>query len=184
MSATPSPKTDHLQEWLAREREVHAAVDAGPGPGVVSPEQARTMSGLEVMRAMMTGELPVPTIGPTLAMTLVEVSEGHAVFQGAPGPNHLNPLGSVHGGWYATILDSAMGCAVHSMLKPGQGFSTTNLSVNLVRAIPSNVQRVRAVGRVLHFGRQLASIEADLVGPDGTIYAHGVSTGLVFELRK
>lgn len=183
MSTATQPANDRLQEWLAREREVQAAVNAGPGPGVVDPEQARVLSGLEVMRAMMTGGLPVPTIGPTLDMILVDVSAGHATFQGTPGPNHLNPLGSVHGGWYATLLDSAMGCAVHSMLKPGQGFSTTNLSVNLVRAIPSSVQRVRAVGRVLHFGRQLASVEADLVGPDDTVYAHGVSTGLVFELR-
>lgn len=183
MSAASSGKTDHLQEWLAREREVHAAVNAGAGAGVIRPEQARAMAGIDLMNAMMTGALPVPTIGPLLDISLVEVGEGRATFQGTPGPRHLNPLGTVHGGWYATLLDSAMGCAVHTLLKPGQGFTTTNLSVNLVRGIPPTVQRVRAEGRVLHCGRQLASVEADLVGPDGTVYAHGVSTGLVFEMR-
>lgn len=113
----------------------------------------------------------------------MEVAEGRAVFQGRPGPDHLNPMGSIHGGWYATLLDSALGCAVHTLMPPGRGYTTAELSVNLVKAInPAKVARVRAEGQVLHCGRQLATAEARLVGPDGTLYAHATTTCLVFEL--
>jgi uncharacterized protein (TIGR00369 family) len=105
------------------------------------------------------------------------------VFQGAPGADHLNPMGTVHGGWYATFLDSALGCAVHTMMPAGRGYTTAELSVNLVKGIGPKVQRVRAEGRVLHCGRQLATAEAKLLGPDGTLYAHATTTCLVFEMR-
>ncbi|MDB5881459.1 MAG: hypothetical protein JWP43_1337, partial [Ramlibacter sp.] len=108
--------------------------------------------------------------------------QGRAVFQGTPGPAHLNPLGTIHGGWYATLLDSALGCAVHTMLPAGRGYTTAELSVNLVRAIGSKAPRVRAEGKVIHCGRQLATAEARLYGPDGTLYAHATTTCLVFEL--
>jgi uncharacterized protein (TIGR00369 family) len=104
------------------------------------------------------------------------------VFQGAPGPDHLNPMGGIHGGWYATLLDSALGCAVHTLMPAGRGYTTAELGVNLVKAIGSKVQRVRAEGKVLHCGRQLATAEARLVGPDGTLYAHATTTCLVFEM--
>jgi uncharacterized protein (TIGR00369 family) len=113
---------------------------------------------------------------------LVEVGPGRAVFQGTPGPAHFNPMGGIHGGWYATLLDSALGCAVHTLMSPGRAYTTAELSVNLVRAIGPSVQRVRAIGQVLHAGRQLATAEARLVGPDGTLYAHATATCLVFEL--
>ena len=99
-----------------------------------------------------------------------------------PGPQLLNPMGGIHGGWYATLLDSALGCAVHTMMPAGRAYTTAELSVNLVRAIPPSLPRVRAVGDVVHCGRQLATAEARLVGPDGTLYAHGTTTCLVFEL--
>jgi uncharacterized protein (TIGR00369 family) len=113
----------------------------------------------------------------------LEVEEGRAVFQGTPGEKHLNPMGTIHGGWYATLLDSALGCAVHTMMPVGRGYTTAELSVNLVRAIGPNVQRVRAEGRIIHCGRQLATADARIVGPDGTLYAHGTTTCLVFEMR-
>ena len=114
----------------------------------------------------------------------MEASPGRALFQGVPGPQLLNPMGTVHGGWYATLLDSALGCAVHTMMPPGRGYTTAELSVNVVKAIPLKVQRVRAEGTVIHCGRQLATAEARLFGPDGTLYAHGTTTCLVFELPK
>ena len=114
----------------------------------------------------------------------MEASPGRALFQGVPGPQLLNPMGTVHGGWYATLLDSALGCAVHTMMPPGRGYTTAELSVNVVKAIPLKVQRVRAEGQVIHCGRQLATAEARLFGPDGTLYAHGTTTCLVFELPK
>jgi uncharacterized protein (TIGR00369 family) len=142
------------------------------------------MDGLAMLQAMLRGEGPTPPIGHTLDFLLIEVGPGRAVFQGTPGPAFFNPLGGVHGGWYATLLDSALGCAVHTMMPAGRGYTTAELGVNLVRSIGPQVQRVRALGQVLHCGRQLATAEARLVGPDGTLYAHGSTTCLVFELPK
>jgi uncharacterized protein (TIGR00369 family) len=171
-----------LEDWLAQEREAKIRLDAGAGMGVARPEQVAGKSGLDIMFAVLRGELPFPPIARTLDFLLIEVSEGRAVFQGTPGAAHLNPLGTVHGGWYATLLDSALGCAVHTMLPAGRGYTTAELSVNLVRAIGSKAPRVRAEGKVIHSGRQLATAEGRLYGPDGTLYAHGTTTCLVFEL--
>ncbi|PKO44689.1 MAG: aromatic compound catabolic protein [Betaproteobacteria bacterium HGW-Betaproteobacteria-3] len=174
-----------LETWLAEEREIAARMEAGPGAGVARPDQIAGKTGLEVMRALRNGEIPYAPIGKTLDFILVEVSEGRAVFQGTPGPAHLNPMGGIHGGWYATLLDSALGCAVHTLMPPGRGYTTAELGINLVRAInPAKAPRVRAIGTVVHCGRQLATAEARLVGPDGTLYAHGTTTCLVFELPK
>jgi uncharacterized protein (TIGR00369 family) len=176
-------KVDHLETWLAQEREVAARLEAGVGCGVAKPEQVAGRSGLELLQAMLRGELPFPPIARTLDFQLLEVGEGRAVFQGTPGPAHLNPMGGIHGGWYATLLDSALGCSVHTMMPPGRGYTTAELGVNVVKAIGPKVQRVRAEGRVLHCGRQLATAEAKLVGPDGTLYAHATTTCLVFEMK-
>jgi uncharacterized protein (TIGR00369 family) len=176
-------KVDRLDEWLAVEREVQARIDAGAGYGVSTPQQVAGKSGMELLQAVLRGDLPAAPIARTLDFQLVEIGEGRAVFQGRPGPAHANPMGGVHGGWYATLLDSALGCAVHTLMPAGRAYTTAELGVNLVRAIGPKVQRVRAEGRVLHCGRQLATAEARLVGPDGTLYAHGTTTCLVFELR-
>lgn len=92
------------------------------------------LTGLQQLQAMLRGEWPFATIGRTMDFLPVEVSEGHAVFQGAPGPGHLNPMGGVHGGWYATLLDPALGCSVHTCMPAGKGYTTLELKVNLVRA--------------------------------------------------
>jgi uncharacterized protein (TIGR00369 family) len=172
-----------LDGWLAHEREIEAKLQGGAGCGVARPEQVAGRSGLETLQAMLRGELPYPPIARTLSFQLVEVGEGRAVFQGQPGPDHFNPMGGIHGGWYATLLDSALGCAVHTMMPPGRGYTTAELGVNLVKAIGPKVQRVRAEGKVVHCGRQLATAEARLVGPDGTLYAHATTTCLVFDHR-
>lgn len=173
---------DQLEAWLAQEKEVAERIGKGPGPGVARPEQVAGKSGIEVMHMMLRGELPYPPIAKTLDFQLLEVSEGRAVFQGTPGKAHLNPMGTIHGGWYATLLDSALGCAVHTMMPPGRGYTTAELGVNLVRAIGAKAPRVRAEGKVIHCGRQLATAEARLFGPDGTLYAHATTTCLVFEI--
>jgi len=175
---------NQLEAWLAQEREVKARIDAGVGVGVARMEQVAGKTGLEVMQTMLRGELPFPPIAQTLDFMLVEVAEGRAVFQGTPGPAHLNPLGSIHGGWYATLLDSALGCAVHTALPAGRTYTTAELGINLVKAINGKAPRVRAEGKVIHCGRQLATAEARLYGPDGTLYAHGTTTCLVFEAPK
>ncbi|RZL03890.1 MAG: PaaI family thioesterase [Rubrivivax sp.] len=176
---------DHqLEAWLAQEREVLARLEAGPGPGLASPEQLAGKTGLEVMQAMLQGDIPYAAIAKTLDFTIVEVSAGRAVFQGTPLPRHLNPLGTIHGGWFATLLDSALGCSVHTMMPAGRAYTTAELSVNYVKALLPKVARVRAEGKVIHCGRQLATAEARLYGPDGTLYAHATTTCLVFELPK
>jgi uncharacterized protein (TIGR00369 family) len=171
-----------LEAWLAQEQEVLARLNAGAGAGVARPEQVAGLSGLETLQAMLRGELPYPPIAKTLDFNLMEVEPGKAVFQGTPGPAHLNPMGTIHGGWYATLLDSALGCAVHTMMPAGRGYTTAELSVNLVRGINGKAPRVRAEGKVIHCGRQLATAEARLYGPDGTLFAHGTTTCLVFDL--
>jgi uncharacterized protein (TIGR00369 family) len=174
---------NQLETWLAQEKEVLERLAAGVGAGVATAQQLAGKSGLEMMHAMLRGEVPYPPIARTLDFSLLEVEEGRALFQGTPGPAHLNPMGTIHGGWYATLLDSAMGCAVHTMMPAGRGYTTAELGVNLVRAISSKAPRVRAEGKVIHCGRQLATAEARLYGPDGTLYAHATTTCLVFELR-
>ncbi len=180
-AATVTPPANHLDAWLAQEEAVRAVLDAGVGCAPVPLAQYRDKTGLQVMQAMLRGEVPYPPIGRTLDFIVMEVGPGSAIFQGTPKASHYNPLGSVHGGWFATLLDSALGCAVHTMMLPGRAYTTAELHVNLVRAITTKVQRVRAEGRVIHCGRQLATAEARLVGPDGTLYAHASTTCLVFD---
>jgi uncharacterized protein (TIGR00369 family) len=175
-------QSDHLAAWLAEEETIRARMDAGPGPGVARPDQIAGKTGLEVLQAILRAELPYASIAKTLDFLLIEVAPGCAVFQGQPKAEHLNPMGTVHGGWFATLLDSALGCAVHTMMPPGRGYTTAELGINMVKALTPKVSRVRAEGRVIHCGRQLATAEARLVGADGTLYAHATTTCLVFEM--
>jgi uncharacterized protein (TIGR00369 family) len=179
---TNTPNT--IDTWLAQEQAIRATLEAGVGPGVASREQVIHLTGLEAMQAMQRGELPYAPIGVTANFIMVELAPGRAVFQGTPTPQFLNPMGGIHGGWYATLLDTALGCAVHTMMPAGRAYTTAELSVNIVKAIGPKAPRVRAEGTVLHCGRQLATAEARLVGPDGTLYAHATTTCLVFELPK
>lgn len=180
MTQTP-PST--LDIWLADEATTLTRLTNGPGPGVATPEQLAGKTGLQTMQAMLAGELPFAAIARTLDFFLVDIGEGRAVFQGSPGSQHFNPMGTVHGGWFATLLDSALGCAVHTLMPQGRAYTTAELSVNIVRALTPDVQRVRAEGTVVHCGRQLATAEARLVGPDGKLYAHATTTCLVFDLK-
>jgi uncharacterized protein (TIGR00369 family) len=172
---------DTLARWRAEEEAVRARL--GP-PGCVRPGQLRARSGLETLQAIFAGELPRPPIGDTLDFVPIHMERGLAVFQGRPQFKHYNPLGSVHGGWFATLLDSALGCAVHSALPAGNGYTTLELKVNLVRALTDAVPLVRAEGRLVHLGRQSATAEAHLVGPDSKLYAHASTTCLLFDARS
>jgi uncharacterized protein (TIGR00369 family) len=170
---------DTIVRWRAEEDAVRARLGE---PGTVRPEQARGRTGLETLQAIFAGELPRPPIGDTLDFVPIHMERGVAVFQGKPQLKHYNPLGSVHGGWFATLLDSALGCAVHSALPAGKGYTTLELKVNIVRALTDAVPLVRAEGKLVYLGRQVATAEARLVGADGKLYAHGTTTCLVFEL--
>jgi uncharacterized protein (TIGR00369 family) len=171
-----------LAAWIAEEDAVRARMDAGPGPGIARPEQWAGKTGLQQMQEMLDGLLPYPPIARTLDFGLIEVGPGRALFQGTPRHEHLNPMGGVHGGWFATLLDSALGCAVHTMVPVGRGYTTADLGVKYVRGLSPKVGRVRAEGKVVHCGKQLATAEARLYGPDGTLFAHATTTCLVFEL--
>jgi uncharacterized protein (TIGR00369 family) len=171
-----------LDAWIAEETQILARMKNGAGSGVARPDQVAGKTGLELMQALLAGDVPAAAIATTLDFVVVEIGPGRAVFQGKPGPAHTNPMGGIHGGWYATLLDSALGCAVHTMMPVGRGYTTAELGMNIVKAITPKVQRVRAIGTVIHCGRQLATAEARLVGPDGTLYAHATTTCLVFEM--
>ena len=174
---------DTLTQWIEQSAAVRARMLAGGGkPGLAGPEQVAGKSGMEVMQAMLAGEFPYPHIAETLDFALIEVEPGKAIFQGTPQLKHYNPLGTVHGGWYATLLDSAVGCAVHTMLPAGRAYTTAELSLNIVRAASHQSGPLRAIGTVIHCGRQLATAEGRIVGPDGKLYAHATTTCLVFEV--
>lgn len=141
------------------------------------------MTGLEVLRAMARGELPGPGIGKTMGFRLAEADEGRAVFEGTPGPHLLNPLGAVHGGFALTLIDSACGCALHSALGPGIGYTSVETKVNFTRPIAPDGGLVRCEGRLLSHGRQIATAEAYLRSADGKLLAHGSSTLIILRPR-
>jgi uncharacterized protein (TIGR00369 family) len=144
-------------------------------------ENQGRLSGLEVLRKMMA-EGRGPPIAETLRFALVEVDAGRAVFRATPGPHAYNPIGVVHGGYAATLLDSACGCAVHSMLSPSQGYTTLELKVAYHRALGNDTGPVEAIGKVVSFGRRVAFAEAQLTDASGRLLGSATSTLLVFEL--
>ena len=150
--------------------------------GLVPPETAATMSGLELLQKMIAGELPGPPIMQTLDFTLTEVESGRALFEGNPAFKHYNPLGTVHGGYAATLLDSCMGCAVHTTLPKGVTYTTLEFKVSLVRAITKDTGVVRAEGKLLNAGRRTATAEGRLTDSNGRLLAHGTTTCLIFEI--
>lgn len=170
---------DTLAQWLAREEEMKARITEY---GLATPAQAMSRSGLELFQAMMAGEIPSPPITRTLGFNLAEAEPGRVVFQGRPLFDYYNPLGSIHGGWFATLLDSCVACAVHSTLPAGRSYTTLELKLNMVKALSEKVPLVRAEGKVIHAGRQVATAEGRIYGADGTLYAHATTTCLLFDL--
>lgn len=170
---------DTVARWQAEEDAVRARLAATAG--YARSDQVNGRTGLEMFAAIFAGELPRPPIGDTLDFVPIHIERGLAVFQGRPQKKHYNPLGTVHGGWFAALLDSAVGCAVHSTLPAGKGYTTLELKLNIVRALTDAVPLVRAEGKLVHAGRQVATAEGRLVGPDGKLYAHATTTCLIFD---
>jgi len=177
-SRTDAP-TDQLAQWLADDEKVRALIR---GFGVATREQVAGLSGVEMLRAIVDGRLPAPPITRTLDFTLVVVEVGRVAFQGRPSVDHYNPMGVVHGGWSATLLDSALGCAVQSMLPAGKAYTTAELKVNMVRPLTDKVPLVRAEASIIHNGGRMATADARLTGPDGKLYAHASTTCFVFDI--
>ena len=144
-------------------------------------EQARKLPGIEFLRAIRDGRLPPPPIAELLGFSLVEVEPGHAVFEIVPGEKHYNPIGVVHGGLAMTLLDSAMGCCIQSAIPAGAAYTTLEAKTNLVRAITSETGKLRAIGKVLHIGKRVATAEGRLEDASGKLYAHATSTCIVLQ---
>jgi uncharacterized protein (TIGR00369 family) len=139
-----------------------------------------SLSGLEHIRAIMAGTLPPAPIAQLMGFDVVEASEGRCVFTVEPAEYHYNPIGVVHGGLAATLLDSCMGCAIHTALPRGKGYTTLEIKVNYVKALRRDTGPVRATGTVIHVGNRVATAEGKIQDASGKLYAHGTTTCLVF----
>jgi uncharacterized protein (TIGR00369 family) len=142
------------------------------------------MSGRDYLTALMKGEVAGAPMAATLDFSLTEVDDGRVVFACTPSEFHYNPIGSVHGGLAGTLIDSATGCAVHTKLPAGTGYATINFSVDLIRAITDESGALQCEGRVVRFGGRIAVADADVKGPDGTLYARGSATCLILRPEK
>ena len=143
-------------------------------------ERGLLMPGMEYIQAIFRGELPAPPIADTMGFRGVEAEPGRAVFEMEPGPQHYNPIGSVHGGVALTLLDSAMGCAVHTLLEAGVSYATLEVKTNFVRPISLETGVIRCEGTVLHLGSRVATAEGKLTDAAGKLLAHGTTTCLIF----
>ncbi|MEM9432654.1 MAG: PaaI family thioesterase [Pseudomonadota bacterium] len=151
--------------------------------GLATQRQLLSMSGLQFMRGILEGKLPAPPIAKTLNFRLTDVAEGRVSFDGAPQYAAFNPMGTTHGGWYGTILDSAMGCAVMTMVPQGSVYTTLEFSVNIMRSIPAE-HPVRATATVAHAGRTTAVASAQITSLDGEkIYAIGTTTCVIMKVK-
>lgn len=142
-------------------------------------DAARGLSGFEFLHKIVAREFPPPPLAVLLNFDLVEVGEGHATFAVEPAEYHYNPIGVVHGGLAATLLDSAMGCAVHSTLPAGAGYTTLEIKVNFIRAMTGETGRVRCEAKVVHVGTRTATAEGRVIDEAGKLYAHGTTTCLI-----
>lgn len=150
--------------------------------GVVPTERKKSLTGFELLTSIMEGTLPAPPIQQTLDFRLMKVERGCVVFAGIPRYEFYNPLGSVHGGYTAALLDSCMACAVHSTLEVGYSYATLEIKINYVRPITADTGEVRAEGEVINAGKRIATAEGRLLDSAGKLYAHGTTTCLIVAL--
>ena len=174
-----SESQDPRQAWIAEAETMRARLGT---PGVAEREQLRTHSGAEFLNGISSGALPAPPIGELMGMTPISTAPGVAVFQGTPGLEHYNPSGVVHGGYAATLLDTAVGCAIHTMLPAGKGYTTLELKINYIRPMTSETGPVRAEGKVISVGGQVGIAEGRLTDANGKLYAFATTTCLVFAI--
>jgi uncharacterized protein (TIGR00369 family) len=148
--------------------------------GVVPADTLLSESGLDFLQGVIDGRHPAPPIAQTLGFALVAVEKGRAIFEGTPQHKHYNPIGVVHGGFAMTLLDSALGCAVHTTLDKGDAYTTLEIKVNLVRPLTKDTGLIRAEGRILHRGRTLGTAEGEIKDAGGKLYAHATTTCMIF----
>ena len=162
-------------------------VDGAPvlkGFGVVDIAEVRKLTGLEFMQAIIDGKFPAPSISRAMNMRMIDVGEGFAVFSGTPGENYYNPMGTLHGGYLATMLDSALGCCVQTLCPAGTASTSIDLKVNFVRPVTAKTGRLFARADVVHPGRQIATCEGRLTDENGKLYAHGTQACSIFKLPE
>jgi uncharacterized protein (TIGR00369 family) len=167
---------------LSSIRDVGRASETPGSVGVPPPEMLKSLSGIEYLQRIVDGRLPRPPITETLGFAITEVAPGFALFTMTPQFRHYNPIGTVHGGVAATLLDSCMSCAVQTHLQPGTGYTTLEIKVNMVRPITDKTGPIRAEGRSLHVGRRSATAEGRIFDMAGTLLAHATTTCIIFAL--
>jgi uncharacterized protein (TIGR00369 family) len=168
-----------MHPWLLEMERLRARTAQ---PGLADAATLARLSGLEFLRAIVRGEIPDPPITRTLDFYLLEVAPGCAAFLGLPAFAHYNPIATVHGGWHATLLDSAMACAVQTACEAGRAYTTLEFKVHCVRPLTERTGPVRADGKVVASGRRMATAEGRLVDADGRLYSHGTTTCMMFDL--
>lgn len=146
---------------------------------MITARASKTMSGLDFLRAMLNGELPPPPISLLIGQRAVSAESGRVVFEVTPAEQHYNPIGVMHGGVITTVLDSAMGCTVHSTLPAGVGYTTLELKVSFVRAVTNQLGPLRCEGKIINSGKRVATVEASLTDLEGKLYAHATSTCMI-----
>jgi uncharacterized protein (TIGR00369 family) len=142
-------------------------------------QTGKTISGIDFLKALLSGELPEPPFAVLLGISIHEVSEGRVVFVAEPAEYHYNPLGTVHGGVIATLLDSAVGCAVQSMLPAGTSYTTLEIKVNYLRPVTASTGMIYAEGKIIHVGGRIATAEGRLTDAEGKLYAHATTTCII-----
>ena len=168
-NGTPDPARTRIVTW------------EDPVPHAIA---GRSLRGIDYLRRIAAGEVPAPPISRLMGFTVVEADEGRAVFEATPGEEHYNPIGVVHGGLAATLLDSAMGVAVHTTLGPGDAYTTLEIKVNFVRPMTRDTGKVRALGEMVHAGRRTATAQGRLVDANGRLLAHASATCLVLKAEE
>ncbi|MGY3305884.1 uncharacterized protein (TIGR00369 family) [Pseudomonas sp. PvR086] len=165
-----------VAQWDEEEKAIRARLNVSH---TASQKQITTLTGMVMFEPIFAGELPPAPIGEILEP--IHIAPGVAIFQDRPQRRHYNPIGTVHGGRFAALLDSAVDCAAHSTLPAGTGFTTLELKVNMVRALTDAVPLVRAEGKLIHAGRRVATAEGRIVGPDEKPHTHATTTCLLFD---
>jgi uncharacterized protein (TIGR00369 family) len=172
---------DIRSQWLVRKRAKRADAAETTAPAILPLDELKYRSGLDLLGEVVSGALPAGPMNNTLDFRLVEIEPGRAVYQGNPKAAFSNLIGTVHGGWSAAILDSCVGCAIHSMLPVGKGYTTIELKVNFVRAVTADCGPLRAEGKVINIGGRVGTAEGRLTDAAGRLYSHATTTCLFFD---
>ncbi len=169
---------------MAKDDMATGQLQSDAAAGANAADILASVSGFDFLRLIIDGRFPGPPIAELLGFHPVEAEKGRVVFAAIPGARHYNPIGSVHGGFAATLLDSCMSCAVQSMLEAGYGYTTVEIKVNFVRAITVDTGEIRAEGKSIHVGRQIGTAEGRLTDAKGRLLAHGTATCFVFRIPQ